>query len=111
MNKHTELPWAVGGTYKREVRGAAFEPVADAWPISGITIDGAIDNAAFIVKACNNHYKQKELNAQLLSMLENALEWIDAVPSNAALPAMPGFDRDEVDGLIEAIKQAEADDE
>ena len=78
-HKHTELPWAVGGTYKREVRGAAFEPVADAWPISGITIDGAIDNAAFIVQACNEHYKQKELNAQLLEVLKELFnrEWQD----------------------------------
>ncbi|MBQ5183510.1 hypothetical protein B5M10_18625 [Pluralibacter gergoviae] len=29
-----------------------------------------------------------------------ALEWIDAVPSDTVLPAMPGFDRDEVNELI-----------
>jgi hypothetical protein len=32
--------------------------------------------------------------------LQWALEWIDAVPEDAQLPAMPGFDRDYVDGLL-----------
>lgn len=32
--------------------------------------------------------------------LRAALEWIDAVPQDTVLPAMPGFDRDWVDGLI-----------
>lgn len=27
--------------------------------------------------------------------------WIDGVPRDAVLPAMPGFDRDEMDALIE----------
>lgn len=41
----------------------------------------------------------------LLAALENALEWIDAVPSDTQLPAMPGFDRDEVNQLISDIKK------
>lgn len=53
--------------------------------------------------------KQEELRAnacliscapELLDALETALEWIDAVPSDIALPVMPGFDRDEVNELI-----------
>lgn len=40
----------------------------------------------------------------LLSALTDALEWIDSVPSETALPAMPGFDRDEVNNLISSIK-------
>lgn len=28
------------------------------------------------------------------------LEWIDAVPSDAPLPAMPGFDRDALDNFL-----------
>lgn len=34
--------------------------------------------------------------------LQGALEWIDALPADvvASLPAMPGFDRDYVDGLL-----------
>ncbi|EPL2982675.1 hypothetical protein PVD94_005647, partial [Klebsiella pneumoniae] len=41
-----------------------------------------------------------KINEQLLSALLAALEWIDAVPSDTVLPAMPGFDRDEVNELI-----------
>lgn len=37
---------------------------------------------------------------ELLEALQMALEWIDAVPSDTLLPAMPGFDRDEVNGII-----------
>lgn len=43
---------------------------------------------------------QMTINEQLLSALVAALEWIDAVPSDTVLPAMPGFDRDEVNELI-----------
>ncbi|HID4482037.1 TPA: hypothetical protein ACXE8X_001932 [Klebsiella pneumoniae] len=41
-----------------------------------------------------------KINEQLLSALLAALEWIDAVPADTVLPAMPGFDRDEVNELI-----------
>lgn len=47
---------------------------------------------------------------QLREALEMALEWIDAVPSDvvASLSAMPGFDRDYVDGLIAEAKTEDA---
>jgi hypothetical protein len=38
---------------------------------------------------------------ELKEALKWALEWIDAVPDNVLLPAMPGFDRDYVNGLLE----------
>lgn len=47
-----------------------------------------------------------EINAQLLAALSDALEWIDAIPSDMPLPAMPGFDRDAVNELIAAAKGA-----
>lgn len=47
-----------------------------------------------------------EINTQLLAALSDALEWIDAVPSDMPLPAMPGFDRDAVNELISAAKGA-----
>lgn len=47
-----------------------------------------------------------EINTQLLAALSDALEWIDAVPSDMPLPAMPGFDRDAVNELIAAAKGA-----
>ncbi|HGW1305894.1 TPA: hypothetical protein ACNMRY_005322 [Klebsiella pneumoniae] len=48
-----------------------------------------------------------KINEQLLSALLAALEWIDAVPSDTVLPAMPGFDRDEVNEqtLAKSCKQ------
>jgi hypothetical protein len=36
----------------------------------------------------------------LLEALEAAFEWIDAVPSDTQLPAMPGFDRDWTDNIL-----------
>ncbi len=46
---------------------------------------------------------------QLRIALEAALEYIDAIPTAAAsaFPAMPGFDRDDVDELLATIKADE----
>jgi len=43
---------------------------------------------------------------RLLAALEAALEYIDAIPSDtaAAFPAMPGFDRDDVDELVQTTR-------
>ncbi|VDS07530.1 hypothetical protein PARHAE_00707 [Paracoccus haematequi] len=38
-------------------------------------------------------------NTALVEALDVCLEWIDAVPSDTPLPAMPGFDRDWVDNI------------
>jgi hypothetical protein len=38
--------------------------------------------------------------AQLRFYLSAALEYIDAIPKDIELPAMPGFDRDEADQLL-----------
>ena len=43
-----------------------------------------------------------------IQRLKTLLGWIDAVPRDAELPTMPGFDRDYVDALIEQAVQAEA---
>ena len=40
----------------------------------------------------------------LLEALEWALEWIDSVPDDVPLPAMPGFDRDAVESVIAKAK-------
>lgn len=39
--------------------------------------------------------------AEVRDALRAALEWIDALPADLALPAMPGFDRDWVEGVLE----------
>lgn len=41
---------------------------------------------------------------RLIEALEDALEWIDSVPQDTVLPAMPGFDRDCVDALLKFAK-------
>ena len=45
---------------------------------------------------------------EALGHLQDALRWIDAVPSEvvAVLPAMPGFDRDHVDTFVYRSRQA-----
>lgn len=59
---------------------------------------------AQLENAALEHAKVAGQRDALLSALTDALEWIDAVPSEMALPAMPGFDRDEVNNLISSIK-------
>lgn len=59
---------------------------------------------AQLENAALEHAKVAGQRDALLSALTDALEWIDAVPSETALPAMPGFDRDEVNNLISSIK-------
>ena len=36
----------------------------------------------------------------LIAVATAALDWIDAVPRDIQLPAMPGFDRDWAEGVI-----------
>lgn len=43
-----------------------------------------------------------------LERLKTLLAWIDSVPRDAVLPAMPGFDRDDVNALIEQNELADA---
>ena len=59
---------------------------------------------AQLENAALEHAKVSGQRDALLSALTHALEWIDAVPSETALPAMPAFDRDEVNNLISSIK-------
>lgn len=40
-------------------------------------------------------------NKELVEVLQAALEWIDAVPKDTQLPAMPGFDRDWADEVLD----------
>lgn len=37
---------------------------------------------------------------ELKESLQMAIDWIDAVPQETILPAMPGFDRDYVNGIL-----------
>jgi hypothetical protein len=62
-----------------------FQPTAIA-VVEADTPEGKA-NAKIIVRAVNCH-------DDLVALAEACLEWIDAVPKNTVLPAMPGFDRD-----------------
>ena len=111
MNKHmkeTPLPLIVrrwdGDEWPDKRISVASRDSQEALFISAryADIDQSEEYAAFIVQACNEHYKQKELNAQLVKALrgiveyEDAKEWIgEALYYNAK----------------QAIKQAEANDE
>lgn len=57
-----------------------------------------------LVRMRKEHRIMKTQRDELLAALSDALEWIDAVPSDMPLPAMPGFDRDAVNELIAAAK-------
>jgi len=41
---------------------------------------------------------------ELLELAEAALEWIDSVPQDTELPAMPGFDRDWAENVLAKAK-------
>ena len=64
---------------------------------SGGKWDEGMHKAAFIVKAVNSHER-------LVEALIRAIEWIDAVPDETVLPAMPGFDRDDVNELLSGLR-------
>lgn len=59
---------------------------------------------AQLENAAIEHAKVAGQRDELLKALTDALEWIDALPSEIALPAMPGFDRDDVNNLISSVK-------
>ncbi len=46
----------------------------------------------------------RELVQEVLYLLEAQKEWIDAVPKQLVLPAMPGFDRDWAEGVYSEFK-------
>lgn len=66
---------------------------------------GMILPVAWVEFDGNDAYQQANANLiaaapDLLEALQAAMDYIDAIPKDIALPAMPGFDRDWVDGVI-----------
>lgn len=49
---------------------------------------------------------ERPMMGELLDALTAALEWIDAVPDETPLPTMPGFDRDEVNQLMDSVRKS-----
>ena len=69
--------------------------------------DSAGLQLGFIMTHDENRVAECAANAQLISAapdlleaLQAAMDYIDAIPKDVVLPAMPGFDRDWVDGVI-----------
>lgn len=50
--------------------------------------------------------KRPTIEERLIEALSAALDWIDSVPDETVLPAMPGFDRDEVDALLDEARRS-----
>jgi hypothetical protein len=66
--------------------------------------DGGHPDDQYTVSDMDSLLKKKgEENAKLRATLSSALEWIDAVPGDVQLPAMPGFDRDDANELLEVL--------
>lgn len=53
----------------------------------------------------HNQRKLEHAAPALLRNLKLTLAWIDAVPPETILPAMPGIDREEVDALIARLEE------
>lgn len=97
-DKFTPGPWCIDSL-----------SVGTPWNIDAT--DGTAIALAQQMVGDDRHQKQRIANTlliaaapELLEALEAALEWIDAVPSEIALPAMPGFDRDWVNSIIKKAR-------
>lgn len=73
----------------RLIAQASCSPIVDGTGSHTISRDEAVANANLIAAA-----------PELFELATLALQWIDAVPQDAPLPAMPGFDRDWANQVI-----------
>lgn len=68
-------------------------------------LKNAFDRRLGIINELKEKLKsQQKLTEELAALSEAALAWIDAVPKETPLPAMPGFDRDWANGTLEAYQ-------
>lgn len=90
------------------VSTTSVEPYMAQVTYGTVPIDEAMRNRAHIA-ACDPDtvrsiltelLSRREANAKMAEALEATLAWIDAVPADTPLPAMPGFDRDDVDAAL-----------
>lgn len=86
-----------------------FEGSPAPWRINGVDYHdyGLIDAEGGEIMLLKAECEQDDHNAtliaaapDLLEALQAAMDYIDAIPKDIVLPAMPGFDRDWVDGVI-----------
>ena len=67
--KHTPGPWEIGGAWQCKIHESATQKV-----ICSLPLDDDLANAAFIVRACNNH-------DDLLIALRQLVNYNDADPN------------------------------
>lgn len=93
--------WSVHVDHRAGILDQASEEivVAHAEKVIAARIDKRLDEARKALRLFGEQATSRE--AELVDALRAALDWIDAVPQDVALPTMPGFDRDWVDGLIQ----------
>lgn len=53
--------------------------------------------------------KTKKHNELLVQVSKDLRDWVDAVPQDTVLPAMPGVDRDWVDSVIDGHIEEDED--
>lgn len=59
------------------------------------------DTVDRLVQEENDYYRER--CKQLEQVCRAMRNWIDAVPKDTVLPAMPGFDRDWADNIIDDV--------
>lgn len=91
---YSKLPWCIQSNdphWMREVRDCDNRGIA--W-CGSFPEKEAHANAALIVRAVNSH-------ADLITAVKSLIEWIDSVPEETILPAMPGIDRDWLETILD----------
>lgn len=83
-HKHTELPWL----YQKRIKDGKFYilgPYIEGRDGSGIIIPKVHNeaNAAFIVKACNEHHKRGEVIGELLELVKDYKMRLESLKSCA----------------------------
>ena len=98
--EHTPTPWFVDGRGNYggmlfNIHGSGQNPELPE-PCQSVCCATGKGDTEYILLCVNSH---ANLVKELRASIDNCammLEWIDAVPKETQLPAMPGFDRDYV---------------
>ena len=75
----------------------------------GCMLSCSMESKAEITELTRQRDEYKQQNADLIRITLMMRDWIDAVPQDTELPAMPGFDRDWANSIIDAAIQSTAE--
>lgn len=78
--------------------------IDEVYPNLGKMFGVDIQNLNELSMMVSQELEKPSVDAELLSVAESALAWIDGVPDDVVLPVMEGFDRDWADGVISRAK-------